>query len=139
MTRVHNNYCISMLMFHIDGSTISQRLSELVNKTTKSCSNEDARTFGLKLGLSLSDIDDVIRENNIVRGPHVALALFKEAERRHTYITHSFISAVTETLKSIALENSESDKCQSVINHANSIKEDSLVLHKRIQSGKTSL
>ena len=98
---------------------------------------DEAIRFGERLGLTIPTINEVIHENGSTsRGPHVALALYKEAERRHTFIDHLFVTRVKSVLMNEVKTNSNVGD-NEVVEKFKDIEDSSLLQSRQriVQSG----
>lgn len=94
-------------------------MSALVGSVTSSenFTKDDAIEFGRKIGLPIRVINEVIEENQqlrqSVRGASIASALYQEAERRSTLLSHRFVEKVTDGLQEVCDRISTSDDVKS--------------------------
>ena len=130
------------LIYFLIVTGVAPRLTDIVGKLTANITKQEAIKFGEKIGLPMSSIQEVIQENGWTsRGPYVALALYKEAERRHTFIDHSFVNRVKSVLMNEVYTNNNVDDNETmfILDKFKDLLEDSLLQsqHRIVQSGIT--
>ena len=126
-------------MIHCANIGVAPELTDLVGKMTEQMSRKESLDFGVKLGLNQTDITDVIKESGSgdhCRGPHIALAVYKEAERRHTFIDHRFVVKVTDALRSVNTSTFDEQKEDHFKDRLESIEDDSIQHHPNVRTSK---
>ena len=110
---------------------IAPELTGLVGAITRDVSKDDALSFGKQLGLSEAVIQSVVQESEFTtRGPYIALALYKEAERRNTFISHSFVTSVAGSLLDVcATSGIDDDEKNKMRQSIATMKKNSLLCH----------
>ena len=108
---------------------VAPDLTALVGRMAENMKREEALEFGMKLGLNQADINDVIKETGAgdhCRPPFIALAVYKEVERRHTYLNHSFVQKVTDALRTMNTSMLDEEKKDHLRGTIESIESDSI-------------
>ncbi len=121
------SHCIIILC--ISYADVAPDLTDLVGKMTENMTREESLDFGMKLGLNQTDISDVIRESGSgdhCRAPFIALAVYKEAERRHTFLDHSFVLQVGNALRTANTSTFDEEKEDHFKNRIESIEDNSI-------------
>lgn len=107
---------------------VVSKLTAVVGKVTQNITRDEAMVFGERLGLSRNVINEVIQEQQpAFRGPFIALALYKEAERRNTFLSHTFVERVTNGLTDVCnTTGMDDDEKYKIKERFRTIKRDSL-------------